>query len=388
MTWNTFEILLLSVLIVCFTAQLLFYWIVLRKPYYSMRRSTETESQNPAVQPPISVILSMKKSQYDLSRFLPILLEQEYPAFEVILVTDGISDADEETLIRLKKQHPNLYSTHVPEDTKNISRKKLALTLGIKAAKYDKLLFTEPDSRIQTKDWISLMARRFSDKKTIVLGFSALENTKGLLHKYMAYDYFFSNLQMISFALFGHPYAGNGRNMAYARKHFVEHKGFLKYRTLQQGEDDLFISEIATGENTAVEFSAQSIALTEMSNYDWKRQKVNQMATQHFYKRGPVAFQRLETFLRIVFFIALIACFIWGLPYASLSSLLLPGIALACFIVRFSSQWMVINKTLESLRLEKFHLMILLFDLFQPVVNSYFFMYRIVKKKENYTYPL
>ena len=387
MTLNTFEIGLLSVLIFCFIIQLLFYWVIMAKPYYYMQSIAKESSQELTAQPPVSIIIYITNSSDDLFLFLPEILEQEYPEFEVIVITDGISDANEEALIRLKSQYPNLYSTHVPEDTRNVSRKKLALTLGIKAAKYNKLLFTESDSRIRTKDWIFSMARHFSDKKTVVLGFSAFENSENLSHRFIAYDYFFSNLQMISFALFNHPYAGNGRNMAYTKEHFIEQKGFVKHRVLQQGEDDLFIGEIATGENTAVELSAQSVALVELNDFhDWRRQKTDRMSTKRFYKRGPVAFWRLESFIRIVFFAALIICFICGLPYASLTDFLLPGIAFTCFVVRLFSQFFVINKTIEQLQLEKFYLTILFFDLFQPFINLYFHIYQILKGKENYTY--
>jgi hypothetical protein len=305
-------------------------------------------------------------------------------------VTDGISDEQEESLIRLKKRYSNLYTTHVPEDTRNVSRKKLALTLGIKASKYDTLLFTEADSQIPTKNWISLMVRHFSNNKNIVLGFSALENSEnrnGLFLKFMAYDYFLSNLQMISLALLNHPYAGNGRNMAYAKKYFVEQKGFVKHRILQQGEDDLFINEIATKENTAVELSEQSITLMEINDFsDWKHHKIDRMSTKQFYKRGPVALWRLESFVRLGFWIALVTCFICGFPYLSLGDFLLTGIALICFIIRLFSLSFVINKTAGHLQLEKFYLTISLFDLFQPFMNLYFFICHLLKGKENYTY--
>ena len=387
MIWNTFEIVLYSLLIICFTVRMFIYWVALAKPYFYMQHFAKTKLQKPAAKPPVSIIIAIKNSQYDLFRFLSNILEQEYPEFEVIVVTDGISDIDTDVLLRLKKRYPNLYSTHVPENTRNVSRKKLALTLGFKAAKYDKLLFTEPDSRTRTKEWLSLMARRFLEKKTIILGLSAYENTKNLFRKYIAYDYFFSNLQMISLALLNHPYAGNGRNMAYAKKHFIEQKGFIKHRTLQHGEDDLFVNEIATGENTAVELSAQSVTLVKINDFsDWKCQKADRISTKRFYKRGPIAFWRLETYLRIVFFAVLITCIIYGLPYASAPDFLLPGIALFCFIVQFFSQLFIINKTCERLQLEKFYLTILLFDLLQPFINLYFFMYRVLKEKENYTY--
>lgn len=387
MTLNTFEIVLLSVLIICFMAQMLFCWVVLAKPYYYMKYIDSVKSQNLTGQPPISVIIAISSLQHDLTRLLSIILEQKYPKFEVIVVTDGISDEDEETLSHLKNRYSNLYSTHVPEETKNVSRKKLALTLGIKAAKYDKLLFTEHDSYVRTEHWIASMARHFSDKKTIVLGFSASENAKSLPRKYRAYDYFFSNLQMISLALFNHPYAGNGRNMAYFKEHFIEKKGFVKYRLLQQGEDDLFINEIATGDNTTVELSAQSVTLTEMTDYsEWIRQKTDRMSTKRFYKRGPVAFWRSEIFLRIAFFSALLVCFICGFPYTSQQDFILPAIALFCYIVRLFSQLILMNKIIKRLQLKKFYLTIPLFDLLQPVIDLYFFIYRTLAKNENYTY--
>ena len=385
MILSTFEIGLLSILIICLIIQLLFYWMVLAKPYYHMK-NTGKEKLRPSTQLPVSVIVCIKNTSGDLFRFLPNILEQEYPEFEVIVVTDGISDTDEEALTRLKNHYSNLYSTHVPKDTRNVSRKKLALTLGIKAAKYDKLLFTEPDSRIRTEQWISLMARRFSDKKSIVLGFSAIEKIKGVSQKYRAYDYFFSNLQIISFALFNRPYAGNGRNMAYTKEHFIEQKGFVKHRILKQGEDDLFVGEIATGENTAVELSAQSVTFAKINDFqEWKRQKIERMSTKRFYKKGPVVFWRIEAFSRIVFFSAIIICFLCGFPYASLTDFLLPGIALFCFLVRLLSQFFVINKTAGRLQLRKFYLTNLWFDLFQPFMNMYFFIYLLLKGKENFT---
>ena len=387
MTLNVFETGLLSVLVFCFIIQLLYLWIVLAKPYYYMRYISKEKVYRFTTHPPVSVIVYTNKSCRDLSEFLPEVLEQEYPEFEVIIVSDGISDYDEEALIRFKNIYSNLYYTSVPGDTRNISRKKLAITLGIKAAKFDKILFTESDCRIRTKHWIYSMTKNFSDKKTIVLGFSAIENAKSLIQKIISLDYLFLNLQMFSFALFNRPYAGNGRNMAYSKEHFIEQKGFAKHRALKQGEDDLFINEIATKINTAVELSADSITLLEAQNFkEWKRQKVDKMTTKRYYKRGPVAFWRLETFFRIVFIIALIACFVSGFPYDKTRSFILSGIALICFIISFCSQLFIVNKTVQYLQLKKFYLTLFLFDIFQPLFNLYFRIHKVFKEKENFTY--
>jgi len=387
MTFNAFEIIFLVLLIICLIIQLLYYWIVLFKPYSYIRPLTDNDLQTPMFLPSVSIIISIIKSNNDFIRYLTEILEQNYPEFEVIVVTDEIYDSEMEILENLKKQYPNLYSTHVPKETRNVSRKKLALTLGIKASKYDKLLFTEPDSYVRSDLWIFSMARHFSDEKSIILGCSAVENAENIPQKYVVYDYFISNLQMISLAVMNHPYAGNGRNMAYSKQHFIEQRGFVKHRLLQKGEDDLFINEITTCENTVVDLTPQSMILTEMKDFrDWKRYKVDKMLTKSFYKRGPVAFWRFENFTRLVFFITFIACIIYGFPYKTMPDLLITGTALFCLITRFISQYIVINKTLEKLELEKFNITIFLFDIIQPFINLYFYIYRLFKEKENYTY--
>ncbi|MDR3220218.1 MAG: glycosyltransferase [Dysgonamonadaceae bacterium] len=386
MLFDTIEILLLSVLAFCLIAQLLFYWVVLAKPYYYLLSVAKNKIRLPSYQPPVSVIICIKNNYYDLAVLLPPILEQDYPEFEVIVVTDGLSDENEETLMQLKRQYENLYATHIPEDTRNVSRKKLGLTLGIKAAKYETFLFMEADGKIRSEKWISLMSRHFRSK-TIVLGFSAMEKRKGIASKFRAYDYFFSNLQMISLALFRHPYAGNGRNLGYAKKHFTEQRGFVKHRILQQGEDDLFVNEIANRKNTAVEFSAKSVVIAGINeHYDWKKWKTDRAITSDFYKPGPHALWRFEMLIRCCFGISFIACILLGYPYLQTSDFWAPGIALFCFLGRFFSQLYVINRTASGLHLEKFYLTIPFFDLFQVFVNIYFYIYGLFKRKENYTY--
>jgi hypothetical protein len=175
--------------------------------------------------------------------------------------------------------------------------------------------------------------------------------------------------------------------MAYSKSHFNEQKGYVKHRILQQGEDDLFINEIATKENTAVELSAQSVVYADINNYyDWRHLKIDKEITQQFYKSGPVALWRLESVVRIGFILSFFACVLSGFPFQSLSDYPLPCIALFCFITRLFSLLFVINITATNLKLEKFYFTIPFFDLFQPFVNAYFYIYRIFKGKENYTY--
>jgi glycosyltransferase involved in cell wall biosynthesis len=326
--------------------------------------------------PPVSVIIYVKNRFYDLQDFLPALLEQDYPQFEVIIVNDGTTEENKNALNRLQEQYPNLYSTHIPEETRNVSRKKLGITLGIKAAKYDCLLFTEADSHTRSNNWIKLMTRHFEKDKTVVLGMSARESEPGFFPKFMTFDYFYSNLQILSMALFNYPYAGSGRNLICSKKHFNEHKGFVRH---------LFINDIASESNTEVELSPESVIMTDLNVYDWEQEKKDKAFTNHFYKARPVALWSLESFSRFFFILSVIACLVWGflhlqaLPYMA-------GAAVGCYLTRLFSQLFVVNKTASCLELEKFYLTIPLFDLMQVMVNIYFFIYRVIHKKENYIF--
>ena len=375
------SLILLSILGFFLIVQLVYYWGILAKPYYYQKKINKGTISIPSSQPPVSIIICAKNEAKNIQRFLPSILEQDYPTYEVIVVNDNSTDDSEDVLKRLESQYNHLYHTYIPQGSKNLSRKKLGITLGLKAAKYDILLFTEIDSRPMSKKWIANMVRHFSDKKTVVLGFCTFEEQKGFLSKFAYFDYFFSNLQMISMALLKRPYGANGRNFAYHRSHFDSQKGYSKHRFLQMGEDDLFVNEITTKRNVAIELSPESIITTRMEGlFEWKDFKINRATTKRFYKMGSVLFWRLELASRFFFAASFIACFIYGFW-----GIVLPVSALLAFIVRFLSQMFVINKTAGYLTLEKFYLRIFLFDLMQPFANIYFYIYQLFKGKKGYT---
>lgn len=379
------EIVLLSILAVSFIIQLIFCWVVLAKPYQYMKSVEKGQIRFFSGFPPISVIVYVRNRLYNLRNFLPALLEQDYPNFEVIIVNDGSTEENNNTLAHLQEKYSNLYSTHIPEETRNVSRKRLGLTLGVKAAKYDCLLLTEADSHTRSNNWIKLMSRHFGKDKTVVLGMSAKKSEEGFFRKFMTFDYFYSNLQMLSMALLGHTHTGSGRNLIYSKTHYNEQKGFVRHHSGRQVEDELFINDIAAESQTEVELSPESVIMTDLDIYDWKQEKKDRVFAGRFYKAGPMALWSLESFSRIFFILSVIACLVWVFLYPSTLPYM-AGTALGCYLIRLVSQLFVVNKTASSLELERFYLVIPVFDIMQIVVNVYFFVYRLVHKKGNYIF--
>lgn len=162
------------------------------------------------------------------------MLEQDYPQFEVIVINDGNTDESEDYLTILEEKYPHLYHSFVPDSSRYISRKKLAVTLGIKASKYEWLVFTNANCMPQSNQWLRLMARNFTSRTQVVLGYSGYERGKGWLHKRVAFDNLFTSMRYLGFALAGSPYMGIGRNLAYRKELFYQQKGFSAHLNLQR----------------------------------------------------------------------------------------------------------------------------------------------------------
>lgn len=385
LVFNDIEIYLGAAAGALFIIQLLYYMLCYAKPLRARKKAqAQPVSDSPA--PPVSVIVYAKNESENLSRLLPSILEQTYPDFEVIVVNDGSTDESDNVLKSFEQQYKHLYHTYIPEDVKYLSRKKLALTVGIKAAKHDILLFTEANCRPLSDRWIERMARNFTPGTDVVLGFGAYERKKGFLNRIASYDNLMTGLQYLSSALNKHPYMGSGKNLAYRKDLFFQHKGFYKSLNLHAGEDDLFINEIANKRNTRVELSPESII--RMSAYErfkrWKEMKVSRAATMKHYKGGALAFYRLGAFTRFLFTLSVIGCIVAGIY----GNPVLIGGGAVLYLVRFLIEAIVLHQSARMLQQEPQTGWLPLLDVILPVFNLYVRVYRIFRGKNDYTFRL
>ncbi|MDH8701086.1 glycosyltransferase involved in cell wall biosynthesis [Dysgonomonadaceae bacterium PH5-43] len=380
MGFSIAAIVLLSILLVCLIFQMIYYWIYLYAPYKYSKCQKEIIANSDLS--PVSVIITGTNEAQNLQTLLPVLLEQNYTNYEVIFVDDDSIDDTDDVLKRFAAKYEHLYHTYIPSGSKNLSRKKLALTVGIKAAKYDKLLFIEPSACPLTADWIKLMVSNFSNKKQIVLGLSILDKAPS---SYIAFDYFWTNLQMIAFALKDNPFTANGRNMGYSKSYFEEKKGFAHSNFLDLGEDDLLINHISNKTNVSVELSGESMVSFSMKNvYDWEEFKVHRTITERFYtKRFPLRLGRIEKLSRVLFNVVFLALVV----YLSVNSYwLFLGGAVLFFFLRLASQLYIINKVSKLFNYKMFCFLLPIFDMVQPFVDAYFYYYGKTKTQRNYNW--
>jgi len=237
--------------------------------------------------PPMSVIVAAKDEAEHLKEYIPLWLEQDYPAFELVIINDRSVDETEE-ILRRWEHHPQVKIVHIPfQEWKTfIGNKKYALTMGIKAARYDHLLFTDADCRPASDRWIRYMASRFEGGKEIVLGYGKYERRKGWLNLLVRYETLLTGMQYLGFALRKIPYMGVGRNLAYTKELFFRNDGFKNHFEILSGDDDLFVNENATPENTAVCIRPEAHTVSEPPAEwkQWFRQKVRHYSTARYYR--------------------------------------------------------------------------------------------------------
>ncbi|MBP5723045.1 MAG: glycosyltransferase [Bacteroidales bacterium] len=261
---------------------------------------------------PVSVIICAKNEEENLRKFLPSILNQTYKTYEVIVVNDCSEDDSEFVLNDFLEKYPNkLRVSTIKKDRKFSHGKKLAITIGIKAAKYDKILFTDADCKPQSDKWIHAMQQQFRDKTEIVLGYGGYIQKTGLLDKLVRYDTYSIAVNYMSFAHAGLPYMGVGRNLAYTKNIYNESSKFTTHYHISSGDDDLFVSEVGRKENTSIVLSQESFTRSEqVSSFKyWKYQKMRHLTTSPHYKFIYKFLLCLEPFSREMFYLcAIVYC--------------------------------------------------------------------------------
>lgn len=131
--FSTPEIYCLGALILIWIIEIIYQFYLFNRPFrvYQKEKNGKIEYTHPY--PAVSVIVYAQNDAENLVKYLPKILNQAYPEFEVIVVNDDSTDDSKDILSVLETQYKNLYHTYVPEGSRNLSHKKLALTLGIKA---------------------------------------------------------------------------------------------------------------------------------------------------------------------------------------------------------------------------------------------------------------
>ncbi len=268
-------VVLTLIFILCAIAQGI-VWIFLIEPVVKSQDQLTTKNSG------VSVIIAAKNEASALAQNLPLVLDQEYHEFEVIVVDDHSTDQTLKVLSAFKNKFSGqLVVLSLPEGTNG---KKKAIQAGLAASRFQDLLLTDADCRPLTSHWIASMTASLTERKKIVLGASPVIPAAGFASHFHAFDVIYITVLYMSMASKGMPYMGVGRNIAYRKEIFHCLPGH--YFEESSGDDDLLVNHAATRENTTTA-ACPSAMTTSPAVPNWKtflRQKIRHFSVSYHYK--------------------------------------------------------------------------------------------------------
>lgn len=355
-TLPTWQLVLAAMFVGSLIIHLLYYLV------FFVRLAFYKSAARAGAQQPVSVIICAWNEEDNLRKNLQSILEQDYPTFEVIVVNDHSLDETDLLLQAWQVKYKHLRVVNLNRDNSLIRGKKFAISMGIKGAQYEDLIFTDADCMPTSSLWLQHMAQALNNKD-LVLGFGGFEKKPGLLNKLYRYESVHIAMQYMSYALAGLPYMGVGRNLAYKKELFFRTKGFIKHRHIASGDDDLLVNEVATGQNTTIQLNTQAhtISAPALSFSAWWLQKRRHLSTGSFYKTSSKILLGTFTFTHLLFYVGF---------FALLSVKTLYWLALVGLLLKWVFHISVMYRITRLLNERDLLLFSLLGDLFTPLFNT------------------
>ena len=302
-----------------------------------------------------------------LERHLPQFLAQDYePGFEVVVVAEK-GDSDTEDVLNRYAGNPLLYSTYIPDSSRYMSRKKLAITLGVKAAHNEWIVMTDAFCSPSGNHWLQAIASHIGTKSPINIAdeanqapLSSGEAGGGctLIIGYSNYDdeapryYRFERLQQACYTMRearrGKAYRSMGCNIAFRKSEFIAGDGFRGNLQVTRGEYDFLVNKYARRRSTAVANEPDAWIIDDApTHHEWLSRHIYYMHTRKHLARSFR--HRLLPFIdEIALHICLLSIIGVGV-YAGLTSLwILLGAAVVALIITICLRTSFARKTMRA----------------------------------------
>lgn len=272
----------------------------------------ENESSLQHADIPISIVIAPHDNDKELEENLPVLLSQEYKGEYRVIVIAEKGDALTENVLKRLKGNEHLYVSFIPQSSRYMSRRKLAITLGVKAAKTEWVILTDATCRPDSNHWLSSMASHISDNTSMVIGYSNYADDSRQYQRFervqMAYYLFREDLK-------GNPYRTQGRNIAFRKSKFIEQEGFRGSLQDIRGEYDFLVNKYAVQGECAIAVEPDAW-LTEQkpTKKEWLNRHLYYISTRRLLSRGGwhKALVRFDTFTLHANYLLIIASMVFA----------------------------------------------------------------------------
>lgn len=241
--------------------------------------------------PALTVIVTARNQEHELKRNLPLIINQIYPNFEVIVVDINSTDETKKLLEKMEEDNMMLRHTSTPATGRDISRQRLAITLGVKASANDWFVLTEASCCPISHLWLRRIGECIAGHRSaeMVLGYTRYKEASTYAAKRLSFHTLWKQLLNISQIIRGHSaYFAEATNLAYKKDLFLSHQGFASGSNLLEGATEIMVNQNSTYHNTALCLQPDAIIEqdTPRSPNHWRNKRLFfQESQRHFTHR-------------------------------------------------------------------------------------------------------
>lgn len=298
-----FSYLMLSIVAISFLVFIIYNINFLKVTFHKNRNITEEEYE-----PTTIVIVIVDEIDYLKDKF-NMLLNQDYPKdYQVVVVNYRPETAEVGSYLEfLKEQHGGrLYVTTIKKEGIIAHTRKLAYTIGIKAAIYNNIVFSDPKVEVTSNRWLRSMSRSFKNDESLVLGYVDIKEKEGSLNKLFRTINLHDSLMWLSLACQNNVYRASILNLGMTSKLFFKSGGYRERLRLNSGESDLFVQKFARYGVTEVVLTPSSTVSKNLEEYSFSRWYNNQIFdfyTTKFYNIKHKLYLTLEPIFSLLFLV-------------------------------------------------------------------------------------
>ena len=260
----------------------------------------------------VSIVIPILEDAPELAATVEMMLQQEYAApFRVILVADK-GNALVERLSAENKDNKHMYCTFVPNSSRYMSRKKLTLTLGIKAADTDWVVILEPTCTPLSTKWLAALAPSLATDNRLVVGYTALEEDTRTSWRYQQLR---SSFYILTRTLRGKAYRHAGGFVAMRKTDFMKRDGFSGNLNLLHGEYDYLVNKFGDDMATTVALHPETHTLTKApTKKEWINKQLYFWETRKYLQGGWFSrfLFNIENIMLYLNYIVAILCLVYG----------------------------------------------------------------------------
>ena len=347
-----------AVIMLCVNAVLWIISIILMLHYARLGkigRIQSTESIKNTSLPSVAVVIVAQEEADKLRKHLPLFLEQHYPTdYQVIVVDIHSYDDTLKLLEEMEAAYLHLSHSSIPASARDISMQRLAMTLGMKTACNEWVVFTQADCFPETGEWLLNFMNTELQGKNAIIGFTKYVQGNSWMMKKRQFFRLWQQMLWLPFATNHHPYRADDTILAYRKDYFFEHNGFASDSKLQVGAATLLVNKNISRQQCAVSIGRKAILLQDNPlPHTWPQEEVFFMETRRHttYKCLYRTWYAIKVLLPLLFTLStIVCCLLW------LQNEIVLGILTALWISIYIIRDIYFRKTTKQFDIKSYHL--------------------------------